>query len=969
MADATTLHDKSLKNKYKDVRSWEEQLSNLVEGENWQTLSYVDRKGEAPAPRPEAQVGLSSLIRFGDDGAAFNPAMILDVMVFIQGVDVSADLRTGGFSSELVGLAGHNTLTFALDNSDDRYVWTENNLLEVYGDNYPTRRQEVADLFGRTPPPLRAKFTAHEENKKKIYDYKSNPNINPITKNSRGVILFPKYDLVPNKAVFQRMDPLRVFVLYPYRAPNGKNEELWMPYFTGYVEYANVDDDDLTGGSTVTLQCADYRHSVLERMRLSTDRTLGLINPVDDLGFRNAGYDASSTPDRFGVRKQVLRFDPDAGKTFYDLLVPDNFGQPYSQLPLEAAATELLVNRSASLPELIVPTAEETAVLIKFESGQTLTAAEQALKKKTEEDEQTNLKRRKEASKDARKGVNNCTLGGAFYLNDTTRSGRRAFLEKYHKFCLFGPKGRPWTKDEVLAVGRETTTTGAYAPHNFRLWYMLPPDGSGAGNLNDLSTISAPAAHAVNWTNRLDVLRKLVGTLDYEMFQSGVGDLFIEFNFADFRPEDFGSFKEVLRFRGGLKSTQFGDEQAPDPVSALTFVTGFSEGVGSKEGSVGGLPQTTVVYAPYLISRYGVTEETVSAPHLSINDKSTAQARAIIEFQKRNSECNTLSFSSSWRPFLLPNRPVHHVRRTRMGTVVSVSDDFTFGEQAAASVSFSLRHVRTFTGHYRTLTDLAADDIAKAEYKRGDLDASSPDALQGMDDFASNDPLELQVYTSVMGGDVLPTTSRLGWGSKGIVSPSSGVYILDPAEATKPPLPDSAATAHEDSDAASKPQVAVTFAGPATPEDFNTYKFASDPLSSMRLTSPFGGRTDPVSGEINAKHEGSDYAAAIGTALHAMADATVTFAGQETNKKYLGNGIKVKYTTADGHYSVGCLHLDSVIVRAGEKVKAGQVIAYTGNTGKSTGPHLHLLVRDLQAKPTVLVDPAPMLPGSVKAVQ
>lgn len=912
--DITRASRKGVVNKNPLITDFSEQMLRLVAGEEWQKVSFSDKRGGAPVDHPEAQVGLPRLIRFGDDGHNLDAVAVLDIRVFIQGVDVSSSIRAGSTECEQVGLSGHNTFNFVLDNSEDAFVWTEKNLLPIYGHTHPAYRA-AAKL--KKAPELKAIFTANEKAKQQVYDYKADPARNPITTNARGTSLFAKYDLIPNKTIFQRNDPVRAFILYPYRVPGGV-QELWMPLFTGYVEYCSGDDDALTGNQAVTVQCADFRHCILERQRLSVDNTLGLLNPVDDLGFRNARYDAAGS-DQFGVRKNSKHFDPKS-VAFYDQLKPDLFGQPFSKQPLEVAVKDLLVYVAS-------PTNDN----------------------------------------EGRSGVTNVEFGGSFYLNAKTRAERRAFLEKYHKFTLFGPKGRPWTVEEVNEVGRGTTSDGAYAPHNFRLWFLLPPGGTGASNLNDLSTISAPAAHNVNWTNRLDVLRKLVGTLDYEVFQSATGDMHVEFSFADFRPEDFGTFKESFRVRKDLKSTSYGDEQSPDPIGALTFVTGYGEGIPSKDGSVAGLDQTVVVYAPYTIARYGVTEETVTAPHLAVSDKKTAQARALIEFQKRNADCNTLSFAAVWRPFMLPNRPVHHLPRTRMGNTVSVSTSITVGDTPSASLGLAFRHVRTFTGHYRSPEDLKLDDVQKEEFRVAAIEPDTQlETIRAGDDFEAMDPIELQVYTNVMGGDFLPSTARMGWGSDGAVAPASGVYILNPTSGkseTAPPAVEPAITSHEPTtNAESLPLVTEE----EEEEEPSTYKFASDPLSTMTLTSPFGGRTDPVTGVKNSTHGGTDYGAPLGTSLHAVGDGRVLKAGQETRKKYLGNGILISYQTNDGKYKVSCLHLDSVAVNPGDKIKAGQVIGRIGNTGKSTGPHLHISVKDLSTNKEV--DPSPLFPGSVREV-
>ena len=136
---------------------------------------------------------------------------------------------------------------------------------------------------------------------------------------------------------------------------------------------------------------------------------------------------------------------------------------------------------------------------------------------------------------------------------------------------------------------------------------------------------------------------------------------------------------------------------------------------------------------------------------------------------------------------------------------------------------------------------------------------------------------------------------------------------------------------------------------PETPaEGGNTNTGFIWPLpDSKRITSYYGSRVDPVTGEKGAFHSGLDVGAPTGTDIVAAAEGTVTVAGYTSIngnyiKIYHGNGI----TTAYCHCSV-------LEVEAGEKVSQGQVIAKVGSTGKSTGPHLHFGV----AKDGTYVDP------------
>ena len=111
------------------------------------------------------------------------------------------------------------------------------------------------------------------------------------------------------------------------------------------------------------------------------------------------------------------------------------------------------------------------------------------------------------------------------------------------------------------------------------------------------------------------------------------------------------------------------------------------------------------------------------------------------------------------------------------------------------------------------------------------------------------------------------------------------------------------------------------------------------PTSSTVITSEFGYRTDASSVGGSTNHAGIDIGVSEGTPVVASAGGTVTVAGT-----YGGYGRYVEIDHSKG--LVTCYGHNSVIkVRKGQKVKAGDVIALSGNTGISTGPHLHFEVR------------------------
>ena len=106
------------------------------------------------------------------------------------------------------------------------------------------------------------------------------------------------------------------------------------------------------------------------------------------------------------------------------------------------------------------------------------------------------------------------------------------------------------------------------------------------------------------------------------------------------------------------------------------------------------------------------------------------------------------------------------------------------------------------------------------------------------------------------------------------------------------------------------------------------------PVKYGKITSKFGNRTHPVLKSVKF-HRGVDIAVSVGTPVYSGIKGKVTFAGRKGNYGNLveieGNdGIKVRYA-----------HLNSVDVVTGQKVSDGEKVAETGNTGMSTGPHLH----------------------------
>ena len=118
------------------------------------------------------------------------------------------------------------------------------------------------------------------------------------------------------------------------------------------------------------------------------------------------------------------------------------------------------------------------------------------------------------------------------------------------------------------------------------------------------------------------------------------------------------------------------------------------------------------------------------------------------------------------------------------------------------------------------------------------------------------------------------------------------------------------------------------------------------PVKSGKITSKFGNRNHPVLKSVKF-HRGVDIAVSLGTPVYAGIRGIVTFAGKRGNYGNLveikgSDGIKVRYA-----------HLSKIDVVTGQRVSDGEKVAETGNTGMSTGPHLHY---------EIIVDESPVNP-------
>lgn len=131
------------------------------------------------------------------------------------------------------------------------------------------------------------------------------------------------------------------------------------------------------------------------------------------------------------------------------------------------------------------------------------------------------------------------------------------------------------------------------------------------------------------------------------------------------------------------------------------------------------------------------------------------------------------------------------------------------------------------------------------------------------------------------------------------------------------------------------------------------------PFRNARLTSGFGMRYHPIL-HTTRMHAGVDFPTPTGTALYATGDGVVSFVGA---KGGYGNVIEVDHPLAGKLTRYAHLSRVAPGIREGSTVRRGQTIAYSGNTGLSTAPHLHYEVRLLNEERTPINPVTTFVPG------
>lgn len=519
-------------------------------------------------------------------------------------------------------------------------------------------------------------------NRKRYLNIDSNGNylIDPLTNQ-------PRYPLNPKSLIFHKHDPVRIFLLNPLKEPKRNDtesslvfDEEWMYGFTGFIEKASKSRNAINDESTISIECKCIK-GMTQLMRFQTNvlsekfdpATLGLETFQDNVGF------------------------------FADLRINNPVGgsHPLSSMSLEESVSILITGQGSSINEDI-------------------TASERYY--------------RDTSIPNVTKGaVGRFTLGNVYFFNGLNNSslkgksnlGNNSFdtgydlLQDWYDLCLFGTKRDFLTREDVDYIGSHSGIgqDDYQSPWNQQLFILLPGKGTGLSNVTQYSigTISDTR----EWDTRFNLLLELVGNLDYQWWTTPAGDMVVEFPMMDFHPEDFGQYKSILEYDMHYVDSDIGDESG-EIISFLTCTGNYAFDPLNKSLEAAPVIPRITIQSDMLALRFGVIGgEPKNFPFLLDAYDSYQPGGAydfrlarlgLIEFQKRISEFNVFSFNATFRPFLLPNKPVYLKPEERMATTTGISliyDTISY----TASSNTAVRYVRTIMPDGRFTLITGADSM------------------------------------------------------------------------------------------------------------------------------------------------------------------------------------------------------------------------------------------------------------------
>lgn len=267
---------------------------------------------------------------------------------------------------------------------------------------------------------------------------------------------------------------------------------------------------------------------------------------------------------------------------------------------------------------------------------------------------------------------------------------KKGLIEEWNKTVIFGDWGRPLTFDEVTLMGINTNgdlDNNPFSPINVYLHFMLPSRVSAVGTIVQQDVGANPGnATSYQYETRKSLLDQICELLDYQWYVTPAGDIAFEFPHYNIFPVDFGvQFKNAYVVDRELISSNIAEEATDIPTAWV--ITGLEIDAQIDKATKTPVAENQfrkiTIMIPTLARRLGVKVE-----HININlpgvgsvlgDAGRAGGQLALEvwgmfhIQRQIGLRHQVSVRHAFRPYLLPNRPLHLVSRQRIGLIQSVS--------------------------------------------------------------------------------------------------------------------------------------------------------------------------------------------------------------------------------------------------------------------------------------------------------
>lgn len=595
------------------------------------------------------------------------------VKVFIFGQDVSTHLK-GSLSITYGGRDSFNTASFELSNPKHIWQLTEANLKGKWrltkGEYSESIKARIFKL--KNNPDFNASYKLDvtetqlgESGQLKTLD----PRIlmSPVTNegdvkySDPGTDRERKYRLAVNDCIFNRHDPIRIFILNPYMP---RDAEQWMEVFCGFVNQHPITTNYVTSESTLRIDCYCIKQ-LIAKMRVQTNPCLPALDPqpLFSTGFFKDNFQ-------------------DGGI----------FTHPLSETSLEDSIKSLILGKTKGEPTFEENyDAPNVSGVGNFRLGNVV-CYDPASPKST---------------------LVQWHLMSMFGVNKKaypTGPDDDLWLTKKEMYII-GQTTCPVKGGQAVAG-----PTGRY------LHMLLPKEGTGAGSITAYTIDQT--AQAREWITRWEMIRDLLSRLDFQIITSPSGDLLVEFPLYGFTPCAFkvstpsnkcdkpNGLQGLLTFDRHQKEDTLNDEAEDFPT--VLHVSGGNAMTATDPTTNAVVPGTaTYIYSPVLVDRYGVIVEATNLPWVGQGQGKETGTKSmtrrlgllgLLEYIKRMADASTWTGSVVFRPFLLPNRPVELKQSARVGLITSVTHSWNIGKDASTSFSIHQLMAKRADGSYRMMT-------------------------------------------------------------------------------------------------------------------------------------------------------------------------------------------------------------------------------------------------------------------------